>query len=58
MEWPELMKPSTAAKYCDLSRKTIWRLRVEGKLKAVEPLSPGEFMFRRVDLDAFIQRSN
>jgi excisionase family DNA binding protein len=48
---PLLMGMKAAAKFLGVSRTTLWRMVIAGRLKRVEVL-PGSFRLRRVDLDA------
>lgn len=53
--WPALMKPETAASYCDISTRTLNRLRAAKKFPP--PAEVGESpRYRREDLDAWIKK--
>jgi excisionase family DNA binding protein len=48
---PLLMGMKAAAKFLGVSRTTLWRMVIDGRLKRVEVL-PGSFRLRRADLEA------
>ncbi|MDD5707928.1 MAG: helix-turn-helix domain-containing protein [Kiritimatiellae bacterium] len=52
---PHLMGMGAGAKYLGVSRATLWRIIMTGKLKKVE-LFPGSYRLRRVDLDALVAK--
>lgn len=48
---PLLMGMKAGAKFLGVSRTTLWRMVIDGRLKRVEVL-PGSFRLRRADLEA------
>lgn len=53
---PLLMGMKAAAKFLGVSRTTLWRMVVDGRLKRVEVL-PGSFRLRRADLEAIANKN-
>jgi excisionase family DNA binding protein len=53
---PLLMGMKAAAKFLGVSRTTLWRMVIDGRLKRVEVL-PGCFRLRRADLEAIANRN-
>lgn len=53
---PLLLGMKAAAKFLGVSRTTLWRMIVDGRLKRVEVL-PGSFRLRRADLEAIASKN-
>jgi excisionase family DNA binding protein len=53
---PMTLTYSDAAKYLGIGRRSLERLVAEGTVRVVRP-SPGRVLFRRVDLDAYLDRT-
>ncbi len=53
-EGPMLLSMGAAAKYCGLSRTSLWRVIKAGRLEKFE-LLPNSYRIRRADLDAFVR---
>jgi len=53
---PLLMGMKAAAKFLGVSRTTLWRMVIDGRLKRVEVL-PGSYRLRRADLEAIANRN-
>ncbi|WP_273430112.1 AlpA family transcriptional regulator [Chitinibacter tainanensis] len=51
------LRPKFAAQYLGISLSHTWRLVAEGKLPPPVKLSPAISLFRRADLDAFLEKA-
>ena len=52
---PLLLGMKASAKFLGVSRTTLWRMTKIGLLERIEIL-PGNFLFRRADLEAIVNR--
>ena len=51
----EILRSSEVARLLGVTRKTVWKWTVEGKIKAIR-LPSGEFRYRREDVEEFMKR--